>query len=297
MQPWIGVPFATFIAPARVYCAVWRIAAVVLGFEIAFSLTPGLIAPFIEWNLPVESPILTLLDFAAFVLPALALIGLIRLFHHRGLRTLVGPAQPFWRDLGRVLIAVCLVLLVQQPVLLWPDLPFVAQVRNPAIWALWLLPALVAIAVQVSTEEIYFRGYLTQQLAVLSSYRRVWLLVPSVYFGGSHLLNGNGLADGVLWAAWAGALGAACGDLTARTGNLGAAIGLHLGNNLFATVVIGVTNMPGSGLALLLLPPEDVSLYTGALDTLWTPLTLLDVAVGGTGVAVMWLAARVAVRA
>lgn len=297
MQPRIGDNFATFIAPARAFRAVWRIALVVLGFEIAFSVTPALIAPMVNWNVTAESPLLTLLDFAAFALPALALLALVRLIHHRGVRSLTGPAGPFRRDLGRVLLAVCIVLAVQQPFLLWPDWGRITEVRNPAIWAIWLIPALAAIAVQVGTEEIYFRGYLTQQLAALTPHRRVWLLIPSVYFGGSHLLNGGGLADGVLWALWAGLLGAACSDLTARTGNLGAAVGLHLGNNLFATAVIGITNMPGSGLALLLLPPEDAALYAGGLDALLTPLTLLDVTFGALGVAVMWLAARVAIRA
>ena len=60
------------------------------------------------------------------------------------------------------------------------------------------------------------------------------MVLPSVMFGALHFWNGNGAAEGVLWAIWATALGIACADLTARTGNLGAAIGLHMANNVFA---------------------------------------------------------------
>ena len=89
---------------------------------------------------------------------------------------------------------------------------------------------------------------------------------------------------------WATALGLACADLTARTGNIGAAIGLHIANNLFAFVVSGVQGWPSSGLALLLFPYEDPFAYDYSLEALFEIITMC------LSVHVMWLAARIAIK-
>ncbi len=288
-------PFVTFCAPARPRAALWRVVLVVAGFETAFSVMPAVFAPLINWRW--SDAVLSTLDYAGFGIILLILLALVRLLHHRGWRSMTGPGPAFRRDLGRVLLAVSLVLLVQQSVDLAIDGPNLSLTPTPGLWLLWLVPAICAIGVQVTTEEVFFRGYLTQQLAAISQQRRVWILLPSVYFGASHLLNGDGPAAGLLWAVWAGMLGAACADLTARTGNLGAAIGLHLGNNLFAALVLGYTGMPGSGLALVLLPFDAFVPEVAGLDSLLSPLTLIDIMFSASGVLVMWLAARVAIRA
>lgn len=292
----LPVPYSalrTFRRPALALPGLWRTALVILGFEVAFATTPFILDPFVDWSWPDQ--VLEVLNYAGFGLDLAALLVLVALLHNRGPGSMTGPLRPLLRDLGRVLVAVCLVLLVQQPFDLAPDLSdlILAPLGR---WFVWLIPAALAILLQVATEEIYFRGYLTQQLAAFSLKRRVWMLLPSVYFGTSHLLNCDGLAEGVLWAVWATMLGAACADLTARTGNLGAAIGLHLGNNLFAALVLGFIGTPGFGLALFLLPQGAEAIDTAGLEGLATSATLLDLAYSGMGVLVMWLAARVAIR-
>ncbi|MFZ3582093.1 CPBP family intramembrane glutamic endopeptidase [Loktanella sp. DJP18] len=287
-------PLLTFRRAAEPLTDLWRIALVWIGFEAGFALTPMLATPFVgpQWS----DAGIEVLSYAGFGLDLIVLLVLVRLLHRRGLGSLIGPRPAFWRDLRRSLIAVCLVLLVQQPFDLGPDIPWLTLAPVGG-WLVWLIPAALAIAVQVTTEEVYFRGYLTQQLAARDLRRRVWLVGPSVYFGISHLLNGAGLAEGALWAVWAGLLGAACGDLVARTGNLGAAIGLHLGNNLFAALVLGYVGTPGFGLALFLLPADTYVENADGLAGLLSPMTFLDLAYSALGVLVMWLAARVAVRA
>ena len=284
----------TFRRPALALPGLWRVALVIIGFEVAFSTTPYILDPYIDWSWP--DAVLETLNYAGFGLDLAALLVLIALLHRRGPASLIGPRRAMLRDLGRVLVAVCLVLLVQQPFDLAPDLSdlILAPLGH---WFLWLIPAALAILLQVATEEIYFRGYLTQQLAAISLKKRVWMLLPSVYFGTSHLLNGDGLAEGALWAVWAAMLGAACADLTARTGNLGAAIGLHLGNNLFAALVLGFMGAPGFGLALFLLPDTAETINTAGLEGLASSATLFDLAYSAMGVLVMWLAARIAIRA
>ena len=95
--------------------------------------------------------------------------------------------------------------------------------------------------------------------------------LPSLLFGAAHYLNGFGPADAVLYALWATLLGLACADLTARTGNIGAAIGLHLSNNLFAFLIVGEKGTPSSGLVLFLYPATDHSQFDYGLHTLAKP--------------------------
>ena len=288
------LPLLAFRRAALLRSDSWRVVVVCLGFEAGFAVTPLLVTPYIDpgWSDALQE----VLVYAGFGLDLTILLILIRLLHRRGLGSLIGTGTTFRRDLGRSLLAVSIVLLIQQPFDLGADLPLLT-LAPVAGWLTWLLPAVLAIALQVTTEEVYFRGYLQQQLAARDLRRRVWLVVPSVYFGFSHLYNGAGLAEGTLWAIWAGMLGAACADLTARTGNLGAAIGLHLGNNLFAALVLGYVGTPGYGLALFLLPAENYVENADGLSALLSPLSAVDLVYSAMGVLVMWLAARVAVRA
>jgi len=85
-------------------------------------------------------------------------------------------------------------------------------------------------------------------------------------------------------------------DLTARTGNLGAAIGLHTANNMFAATLVGIEGWPSSGLARHLYAYIDPSIYDYSLGTLLQPWAVLEVFISALGVAVMWLAARLAMR-
>ena len=288
------LPLLSFRRAALPRTELWRVVLVWIGFEVSFALVPVLVMPLVDpdWSDAVQE----VLIYAGFGIDLIVLLVLVRLLHGRGLRSLIGPRGPFGRDLRRSLIAVGLVLLVQQPFSLWPDLPDLT-LADPVRWLGWLVPATLAIALQVTTEEVYFRGYIQQQMAAIDLRRRAWLVFPSVYFGFSHLLNGAGLAEGTLWAIWAGMLGAACADLTARTGNLGAAIGLHLGNNLFAAFVLGSVGWPGYGLALFLLPEGSSAENTDGLGALLSPFTAVDLVFSAMGVLVMWLAARVAVKA
>jgi hypothetical protein len=115
-------------------------------------------------------------------------------------------------------------------------------------------------------------------------------------FGALHFWNGNGSAEGTIWAIWATVLGMACADLTARTGNLGSAIGLHLANNTFALLIVGVQGWPSSGLALFLYPYEDPELYAYGFEALLSPWIIFQLITMLISVAIMWLAARIAIQ-
>ncbi|WP_242651079.1 CPBP family intramembrane glutamic endopeptidase [Yoonia tamlensis] len=290
-----------FFQPAARAPQLWRVVLVVVGFELIFALSSDITFVFLtgleaqEAYITWVSAFGTLLQFLTFGIGGAGLVMLVNLMHGRGFWSLIGPKHATRQDLIAVGLAVAAVLGAQELLPPWYDLS-IAQMRGFAGWVLLIPITLAVLLVQVGTEELMFRGYLQQQLACLSRRRWVWMGIPSVLFGSLHYWNGQGPAEGAIWALWATMLGVACADLTARAGNLGPAIGLHLANNAFAILLYAIAGWPGSGVALFLFPYEDPAIYSDGLEALATPATAWLVALRGLSVFVMWLAARIAIR-
>ena len=118
-----------------------------------------------------------------------------------------------------------------------------------AAWAARLPLALPAILVQSAAEELAFRGFLMQSLAARFRSALVWWLLPAALFGALHWNPaelGPNAPIGVLVTT---VIGLALADVTVRTGNLSAPIGLHFANNAMAMLVVAPPS-PVSGLAL-----------------------------------------------
>lgn len=298
-------PYAAMTAYAACARDGWswlRLIGVVFGFEVIFYLTPAIAAmifpatPFwVDWGTP-EPPGTTLLQFASFGIAAFGLAMLVKGLHGREPATLLGPGEAARRDTWRAALYCLAALLTIDILPPFGDLEGAALARPFGMWLILLAPGLLAVLIQVTTEELFYRGYLQQQLAAKFRDRWIWMGVPSLVFGLNHYWNGFGPADGVLYALWTTALGLACADLTARTGNLGAAIGLHFANNIVAVLVYGVEGFPGSGLALFHWPYDDPFQYDWSLATLWTIDSAWQLTLWMGSLAIIWLAARLAVR-
>lgn len=295
-------PHRDFIRPARATPELWRVLVMIVTFEAVFALSPAIFTVFMTSQAQVDAfyegttAFGTLAQFASFGIAGLGFLVLLRLLHGRGLWSVLGPAHAVRRDLIRVGAVVGFLMLVLEILPPWINPDELAQTRDFGVW-LSLIPfALMVLVIQVGTEEMFFRGYLQQQLACLSSSRWAWMVFPSVMFGGLHYWNGNGAAEGVIWAIWATGLGIACADLTARTGNLGAAIGMHLANNAFALLIVAVEGWPASGLALFLYPYEDPALYAYGIEAVFTPFAIYQLVVMLLTLWIMWIAARIAIR-
>ncbi|WP_424990332.1 lysostaphin resistance A-like protein [Fluviibacterium sp. S390] len=272
--------FAAMIAPARARPALWRLApgllllaVVYLGLNAAIWAAYGLSA---GWDraemllakLAVAStPATALILLASFAPMALGAALAARLMHRRPLRSLTGPGGVLLRHAG---IAGLVGLAVYTPALgLWhlaqdsqPNLP-------PGLWARLLPLTLAAIALQTFAEELVFRGYLQGQLAVRFARPLIWAGLPALVFGALHHDPAR-MGDGALAAVIAAVIfGLLAADLTARTGSIGAAWGLHFVNN---TAAIALLATPGTitGLGLRVTP------YT-VQDLGWSPIgTLTD---------------------
>lgn len=169
-----------------------------------------------------------------------------RFWHKRGFRSLAGRGPRFLRHFavaaGTTLAIATILLILPGGEPIEPNLP-------PSVWATWLPLAIVAVVSQTSAEELLFRGYLQSQVAARFRHPVVWLGLPALIFGLAHYLPGLPPGAGLSYVVFATLFGLMAGDLTARTGSLGAACGFHFANNAAAIIFITPAG-PLSGLAL-----------------------------------------------
>ncbi len=251
------------VAPARAYAAVWRLGlgcAVGLGVFIALNFLYVSGAELIlgrEFLAPIArnggniGPAQTLFLLSTFFLMIGAVCLTVYVVHKANPLSIVGPLSRATRDFGRAIWAVWPVVFALVAIIF----VFEAPVLNvdPTLW-LTLLPIAVALVfVQVTAEEVVFRGYLQSQVAALGLPPVMWILIPSVLFGIGHY-NPEAVGTAAPWIVlWAIMFGALAADLTARTGSIGAAIAFHFVNNIIAIVIIGLSDHLG-GLALMAMP-------------------------------------------
>ena len=118
-----------------------------------------------------------------------------------------------------------------------------------ATWAKWLPLALVLLVAQTGAEELFFRGYLQSQLAARFRHAAIWLLVPAALFGLAHYLPGYAPTRATFLVLATALFGLIAGDLTARTGSIGAAWAFHFANNVAALLLVATKgSLTGLGL-------------------------------------------------
>lgn len=289
VQPALGASFGAVLV-------------IIVAMEASFFMSPWLMTSALPDDLATafengSTPLSALAQLFSFALVAASLCIMVCGIHGRGFWSMVGPARPTIQHMKIAGLAVFWVLLAREFLPPWIAFDELAFTRPLFGWAIWIIPTIGALIIQAGTEELYFRGYLQQQFAVMSDSKWVWMGLPSLLFGLGHYYNGFGPADSVLYVLWATLLGMACADLTARTGSIGAAVGLHVSNNLFAFMIVSEIDMPSNGLALFLYPARDYGAYDYGLHTLADPRVIPELLILALSVGVMWLAARIGLRA
>jgi uncharacterized protein len=244
--------FERWVAPLAARSAPWR---VVLGLLLAGSVwVPVLVASTVAARAAGLGPergliLVFLISFAGLIAGA----GLAMRFLHRlpGALLLGADARI---EPGRVLRGAGLVAAILAAGLV-PMLLVAPPERQYGLlaWAMWLPVALPALFLQVAGEEILFRGYLQGTLAARYRSRWVWWLLPALLFGALHWNPAEQGGNAWLMVAAAVLMGLVFGDVTARSGSLSLAIGLHFANNAFAMLVVATPSVL-SGLALYLSP-------------------------------------------
>ncbi|MEP4195104.1 MAG: type II CAAX endopeptidase family protein [Aliishimia sp.] len=258
---------------------------IVLEVALAIADNAGVIG-FVDDVFSGATPQAMLLLLGSFGVWIFAIWIALHAVHERALRPVLGPQL-----CSHALKVFTLVGLVQLVVAVLPpwnggmpngmeyvvNLPF-------GRWLLLLPLSLIAVLIQVSAEEILFRGYLQQQLAAKWRSPLIWMVVPSALFGLGHYDSEAG-SNAWLFVIWAMIFGLLMADLTARAGSLGPAIAVHFVTNVVAMVFVGVPdNLDGLALYAYPFGLEDE-------DTIRSLLPL-DFAF----LIVSWLAARLALR-
>ena len=259
--------FERFVAPARRYPAVWRlILGCILAALVYMAGTFGILAlvwqlsaresDFLAWSAQVAAPSTPfatfLVLFASFPMMALGVFAAARILHRRGAGTLFGRATIVLRHFvvgAGITLGLSALLLIPSILFGFEGIPNL----DPSLWLSLLPLTLLGVFIQTGAEELAFRGYLQQQFAARFRSPIAWLVIPSALFGAVHY-NPGAMGDNVwLPLAVAFLFGLVAADLTAKTGSIGAAWGIHFANNFNGLALIA-TDGTITGLSLYLTP-------------------------------------------
>ena len=265
--PGLSPAFLEFVGPARQSPELWRLfVGIILAasiFAVTLTGTLHLILAFtgdptaFDTLKAFQAPSLAEPEWVLWLLLGFGGLSLgvaiaVRIMHGRSPMTLIrAPGRPFARDCCVGGLAATVVLVPGSlAVFLWSE---PARNMQVSVWMLWMVPALPLVLLQVFSEELLFRGYLQQQLAARFSSRWMWWFLPSFAFGALHFDPETFGWNAPLIALSTMVFGLIAGDVTARSGSIGIAVGLHFANNTFALCLFGIDGYL-SGLSLYVLP-------------------------------------------
>ncbi len=270
MLPERNAKFARYTEPVQMRAEAWRtgfgilvfMALVILIFYLIAIIGAALLNNSEAGNLAALFDEISLQSSKRSVLVNLGIIGLLLpilwlmlwIVHRRGISTLIGPIEGISLRVFTMVFAFILVLWVAL------ELPsfvggYFSQQLDLSVWIIWLIPATGLILLQVTAEELIFRGYLLQQFSVIFRSKWVWWLGPSLLFG---LLHYNPIIYGAnAWLVVLSAFifGLILADITIRTGNLTIAIAIHFANNFYNILLFGKAGVL-SNLSLFLSPND-----------------------------------------
>jgi uncharacterized protein len=163
----------------------------------------------------------------------------MRWVHREPLTALIGASRRVsWPGFRKGLAAVLITSLLSE-ILLYCLQPEIARgAISLTSWLLFLVPIAALTLLQTSSEEVLFRGYLLRGLAVRFQNPFIWALLPGLLFTSMHWSPGSTAAINACVLASIAAFALLLTLLVHATGNLGAAFGAHLGNNLTGFLLI-----------------------------------------------------------
>lgn len=196
----------------------------------------------------IERDPISVLIFVIGVCLILTLGLFLRAWHRRGLLSLLGPLDGrFWATLllGALVAAISIAASIAMLIIAaeqgwiapleedWPSaFPPAGEIARGLLWGLAVIaPAAVA-------EELYFRGYLQQQLAARRASPWAWAVAPSFAFAALHYDPTLPAADQWPYLIDTFSFGLITAYATWRTGGLGLAIGAHVSNNWIAWLFV-----------------------------------------------------------
>jgi membrane protease YdiL (CAAX protease family) len=181
----------------------------------------------------------------------------VTLLHRQRFATLFAPERRVrLAELGKGMLVAAAFALGSTAVGLTVAAPAVT-VLPLSLWLVFLLPLVALIFLQATAEELIFRGYLLQQLALRSRNPLVWAVLPSAVFGAMHWAGDLPGEASAYYIMTTFLMGLALAALVWRTGSLWAAVGVHVGFNAIGLTVVGAEGVL-SGAQLFLFAEDDL---------------------------------------
>ncbi len=223
---WVGMTLAVLFGGTYFY-VIWQ--ASIGGSPLAGGAVQNFLA----------SPQGVLTALATFAGTWLGLWIAMRWVHGEPLTALVGASRRVsWSGFLKGLVAVLITSLLSE-ILLYLLQPEIARgAISLSTWLLFLIPIVALTLLQTSSEEALFRGYLLRGLASRFNSPFIWALLPGLLFTSLHWSSSSSAAINACVLASIAAFALLLTLLVYATGNLGAAFGAHLGNNLTGFLLI-----------------------------------------------------------
>ncbi|MEN4010731.1 MAG: DUF2207 domain-containing protein [Bellilinea sp.] len=238
---------STFIEPAyQGNNQVWRYIVIILAvIFVTLAVQIAAAIPFIlieQTSDITQFPPLSLLIVALVPFPfaGMTVLAGVRWLHGRPVKTLFRPAGRF--EWGRLITSAALwfgMLALGDVVLSILQPGNYRWTFDPLQSLPYFVIALLLLPLQTTTEEIIFRGYLTQWMGGLGRSPWLALIVPSVLFALLHGANPEvGKYGFWLTMPFYLGIGLLLGWITLRSQGLEHALGLHAANNLYAAIFV-----------------------------------------------------------
>jgi len=209
----------------------------------------------------ISYPLFFILLNLQFILALAALLLSVYLVHRRSPQSLITGSTKFrWNRLGWGMLVTILILVISEIVYysLYAD-NYVWQFDSEKFFP-FMMVAILTFPIQISFEEIFFRGYILQGFS-LSTRSIFWgWIFSSVLFGLAHSFNTEVSEFGMLKMMIVYiSLGLGLGFVTIYSQGLEIAMGFHLVNNLYVALI---KTFPGSSLntpSLFIIPAPDAN--------------------------------------
>ncbi|RRI02701.1 CPBP family intramembrane metalloprotease [Mesorhizobium tamadayense] len=187
----------------------------------------------------LASPVGILTALASFAGIWMGLWVAIRFVHGEPLSAMVGADRRISRGgFLKGLVAVLITSLFSEVLLYWLQPEIARGSIAFSSWLLFLVPIVLLAFLQTSSEEALFRGYLLRGLASRFGSPLIWGALPGLLFTALHWSPASTPAINACVLVSIAAFALLLALMVYVTGNLGAAFGAHLGNNLTGFLLI-----------------------------------------------------------
>jgi len=191
----------------------------------------------------------------------------VRFLHKRSFKSLINAGRKIdWRRIGKGAAAWFMVMAFIDILYFIISPESFKFSFDPGNFMVLSMIALIVFPIQASFEEVFFRGYLLQAIGLIARKPILVLVINSLIFAALHWWNGNNLVTSSSIVISAFIIGLMLGLITLADDGIELAVGIHIVNNLYVSLI---HNSPDSGLANL------PSLTVTPPDPYLSPITLL----------------------